>query len=128
MVRRTLVFGPAYLDRVLRVDRPLIEPEQGGPLDQSVDGQWKFGPGLTLVDPAGAALDVELPPGWPGPTGEVSLSRAIFGHPAPWRRRVVGAAWHDDLGGMGAGFAAALGGELVGALGSALDPTSRAVS
>ncbi len=37
---------------------------------------------------------------------------------------VRGLSWHDDLGGMGAGFAAALGGELVSALGSETDPVS----
>jgi ribokinase len=41
---------------------------------------------------------------------------------------VVGLAWHDDLGGMGAGFAAALGGQLISALGAENDPTSRAVA
>ena len=53
--RRVDVFGPAYLDRVLHVDRPLIDPALGPPLDQSVDGEWKFGtnPTLELVDPIG---------------------------------------------------------------------------
>ena len=36
----TLVFGPAYLDRVIRVDRPLVDPELGDrPLDESIDGR-----------------------------------------------------------------------------------------
>src|SRR4051794_26407448 len=100
MARRTLVFGPAYLDRVLRTDRALIEPEHGGPLDQSVDGAWKFGPGLRLVDPAGGTIEVAVPDGWPGPCGEVALSRVVSGAPAPWRRSVGGVSWHDDLGGM----------------------------
>jgi hypothetical protein len=57
-----MVFGPAYLDRVLHVDRPLVDPRLGRPpLDQSVDGQWKFGPGLELVDPEGRTIAVELP-------------------------------------------------------------------
>ncbi len=37
-------------------------------------------------------------------------------------------SWHDDLGGMGAGYAAALGGELHSALGPEDDPASRAVA
>ena len=41
--RRVSVFGPAYLDRVLRVDQPLLDPALGPPLDQSVEGAWKFG-------------------------------------------------------------------------------------
>lgn len=128
MTRTTRVFGPAYLDRVLLVEGPLVEPEHGGPVDQSVDGAWKFGPGLTLVDPAGGVFEIELPAGWPGPTGEVALSQAVRQVPAPWRRCLRGLAWHDDLGGMGAGFAAALGGELISALGDADDPASRAVA
>jgi hypothetical protein len=56
MTRRTLVFGPAYLDRVLRIDRPLLPAELGGPFDQSVDGRLEFGPGLTLSDPSGAQV------------------------------------------------------------------------
>jgi sugar/nucleoside kinase (ribokinase family) len=128
MARRTLVFGPAYLDRVLRVDRPLVEPGAGGPLDQSVDGRSEFGPGLTLLDPGGASIEIELPPGWPGPTGVVTLSRAILSTQSRSRREVSGVAWHDDLGGMGAGYAKALGGVLTSALGPPDDPMSRAVS
>jgi len=37
-------------------------------------------------------------------------------------------AWQDDLGGMGAGYAAALNGTLCSALGPESDPTSRAIS
>src|SRR4051794_1292754 len=48
MERRTQVFGPAYLDRVVRIDRPLIDPAVGPPLDQSVDGRFMFGDGLAL--------------------------------------------------------------------------------
>ncbi len=128
MMRRILIFGPAYLDRVLHVDRPVVDPGLGLPLDQSVDGLWKFGEGLTLIDPNGSEIAVELPGDWPGPTGAVALSRALPGGPQPWRRAVRGVSWHDDLGGMGAGFAAALGGELVSALGPEDDPTSRAVA
>ncbi len=123
-MRRTKVYGPAYLDRVLRVDRPLVDPASGGPLDQSVDGAWRAGRGLTLIDPGGGVIEVDLPGDWPGPTGEVRLSRALI----PGRRRVRGEGWHDDLGGMGAGYAAAFGGELVCALGPEDDPTSRAIS
>ena len=58
MPRRTQVFGPAYLDRVLRVDRPLRERRDGPPIDQSVDGRLEFGPGLTLIDPGGGTIEV----------------------------------------------------------------------
>jgi len=124
----TLVFGPAYLDRVIRVDRPLLDPALGlRPLDGSVDGAWLAagGEGLTLVDPAGSAIVVGLPDDWPGPRGTVGLSRRLG---AEGSRAVRAVARRDDLGGMGSGFAAALGGELVSALGPEDDPTSLAIS
>src|SRR5262245_5335096 len=117
MRRRTLVFGPAYLDRVLTADRPLVDPGSSPPLDPSVDGAWTFGPGLSLRDPSGSTLEFDLPDGWPGPTGGVRLSGRLGEAPGGWRRVVRGVAWHDDLGGMGAGYAAAFGGVLVSALG-----------
>ncbi len=119
------VFGPAYLDRVVLVDRPLHD-DDAPPLDQSVDGDWKFGVGLRLVDPDGGELTVGLPEDWPGPNGEVRLSRST-GRPIVGALRVNALSWHDDLGGMGAGYAAALGGELVSALGPIHDPMSLAV-
>jgi ribokinase len=44
------------------------------------------------------------------------------------RRNVRGVSWSDDLGGMGAGYVAALGGELISALGSEDDRTSQAIA
>lgn len=128
MRRKIQVFGPAYLDRVLHVDRPLVDPELGPPLDQSVDGLWKFGPGLTLVDQSGCRITISPPEGWPGPWGTIELSRSLTVDAPVWLREVKGISWHDDLGGMGAGYAAALGGELVCALGDEGDATSRAVT
>ena len=128
MPRRTQVFGPAYLDRVLRVDRPLVDPRDGPPIDQSVDGRLEFGPGLSLVDPGGAMIEISLPGDWPGPTGRVLLSGRLSDGDGGWHRTVIGESWRDDLGGMGAGFAAALGGVLVSALGPDDDPTSRVVA
>ena len=40
---------------------------------------------------------------------------------------MIGVGWSDDLGGMGAGYAAALGGTLIERTGPEDDPTSRAV-
>jgi ribokinase len=127
--RRVAVFGPAYLDRVLRVDRPLVEPAEGPPFDQSVDGELKFADtrALSLVDPTGYALEIEIPSDWPGPTGEVRLGRPL-GAGATRQRTVRGLAWQDDLGGMGAGYAAALGGTLTSALGADSDLMSQAIS
>lgn len=128
MLGRVRVFGPAYLDRILRVDGPLLGPDSP-PLDQSVGGRAGFGggDGLALIDPDGAELTVDLPADWPGPRGVVELDRPTGSGPDS-RRRVRAETWQDDLGGMGAGFAAATGGDLVAALGPAEDPTSAAVA
>ncbi len=127
--RRVAVLGPAYLDRVLAVDGPLNDPSEGPPLDQSVEGDWKFGPEnkLALIDPSGYTIVIELPSDWPGPTGEIRLSRPV-GPSGCGHRRVNGRAWHDDVGGMGAGFAAALGGVLWSALGPLGDSMSQAIA
>lgn len=129
MSRRITVYGPAYLDRVLRVDGPLVDPDHGPPLDQSVDGRLRFGDGggLRLRDPSGFEIAAECPSDWPGPTGPIDLDR-VLRPGAEGRRSVRGIAWRDDLGGMGAGFASALGGTLVSALGPEPDPTSRMIS
>lgn len=129
--RRVSVFGPAYLDRVLVVDQPLLDPSWGPPLDQSVEGAWKFGShaSLDVSDPAGYSLSIKLPADWPGPTGSICLAQPIRpGAGITGRRSVCGISWHDDLGGMGAGYAAALGGRLCSALGSESDPTSQAIT
>jgi sugar/nucleoside kinase (ribokinase family) len=127
---RPLIFGPAYLDRVVRVDRPLVDPEfSRSPLDGSVDGHWlEPGEGLTLVDPLGNRLVVELPDDWPGPFGTVGLSRTLANPPGGWSRTVRALAWQDDLGGMGAGYAATMSGELISALGPENDPNSRKIT
>src|SRR5262249_29669794 len=70
-------------------------------------------------------LSIELPPDWPGPRGTIRLLGPI--RPGlSGRRRVRALSWSEDLGGMGAGYAAALGGVLHSALGPEDDPTSRA--
>ena len=127
--RHVSVFGPAYLDRVLRVDESLIDPDSGPPLDQSVEGTWKFGAkrSLELADPAGYSLVIEVPADWPGPTGSIRVTQPIRPG-ATGHRSVHAAAWHDDLGGMGAGYAAALGGSLHCALGPVSDTMSQTIS
>jgi sugar/nucleoside kinase (ribokinase family) len=127
--RRVEVFGPAYLDRVLHVDRPLIDPAFGPPLDQSVDGVCEFGPDLTLdlIDPSGYTIAIDLPADWPGPRGTIRWKWPIRkGLRGP--RFVRGLSWQDDLGGMGAGYAAALSGRLYSALGPETDPTSQLIA
>jgi ribokinase len=122
------VFGPAYLDRVLRVDRPLVSPELGPPLDQSVDGVARFAEGaiIELREPSGHVIEVALPEDWPGPSGTIELSYDLSTGRAG-RRPVRGTGWGDDLGGMGAGYASALKGRLHSALREERDATSEVV-
>lgn len=127
MPGRVQVFGPAYLDRVLRVDSPLLGPGSP-PLDQSVGGRPGFigGPSLKLIAPDGSALVLQVPADWPGPRGDIELDRPLGIEPGGVIRHRA-ASWLDDLGGMGAGFAAATGGELVTVLGPTDDPTAAMV-
>ena len=123
-----LVLGPAYLDRVIRVDRPLLDL---GVIDRSVDGRWlgadPSSAGLIrLVDPENSQVEIHPPEGWPGPRGTLAISRRFVdqGVMGSFRREVQGVGWSEDLGGMGAGFAAGLGSTLISALGPPDDPTS----
>ena len=77
--RRVVVFGPAYLDRVLRVDRALVDRALGPPLDQSIEGHCKFGTisDIQLDDPSGYTIAIDLPADWPGPTGVIRWDRPI---------------------------------------------------
>jgi ribokinase len=86
--------------------------------------------GLILVDPGGRSIALELPGDWPGPTGRILLASPLVepDRGPAWSRTAHAVSWHDDLGGMGAGYAAALGGALVSALGPENDPTSAAVA
>src|SRR3954469_4652381 len=105
MSANVMVFGPAYLDRVLRADRPLVDRESGPPLDQSVEGAGGFGEGgrLELMEPSGGRLEIQLPAGWPGPFGRVMLAGEVQ-FPAQAGGLIQGLSWSDDLGGMGAGY------------------------
>ncbi len=77
-MRRTVVFGPAYVDRVIRVDRPLLE---SGRLDGSMDGR-ALGDGgtLVLVDWAGNKLAIDRPGGcFDDPSGTILLLGLLGG-------------------------------------------------
>src|SRR5262249_34435307 len=122
------VHGPAYLDRVLRVDGPLHRPGLDRPLDRSapalrIEEDSSDGGRLAVRGGDREILVEGLPADWPGPAGTIVLDRVDL----PAERRVRAVGWLDDLGGMGAGYAAALGGELVCPLGEEADPTTRIV-
>src|SRR4051794_283891 len=111
MLPRVHVFGPVYLDRVLRVDGPL---RSSGPIDRSVQGRVEVESpdegGLEIVAEGGRLLIDPLPESWPGPRGQVLLDDTGLELDGDTSRK--GVHWRDDLGGMGAGYAAALKGKL----------------
>jgi ribokinase len=109
MMPRVHVFGPVYLDRVLRVDGPL---RSSGPIDRSVKGRIERADegGLEIVAEVGRLLIDPLPGSWPGPRGRVILDGNGLELDGETKRR--GVYWRDDLGGMGAGYAATLKGTL----------------
>lgn len=113
---KVLVYGPAYLDIVMRVGLPLVA--QGhSPIDKSVDGTLQHAPdlhqALELVDPSGKRLILTGLDGNRHPTGRLRLSHNLLDHPL---LSMPAIEVTESLGGMGAGYAAALGGELVSAL------------
>lgn len=130
MIGPTCVLGPAYLDRVVEVDRPLVPPEIGRVMDASVEGRLEpeGGDGVVIAGPDGVELQINLRGDWPGPCGRILVSRPLAGGAPPWKRTLNIIGWRDDLGGMGAGYASALGGTLISALGATNDPVSAAVS
>ena len=128
--RRVEVFGPAYLDRVLRVDRPLFEPVAGPSLRSEHRRRVEVRSGATdsmSSMPSGYSWRSSCPTIGRGRPGEIRLDRPLReGHSG--RRRLRGLDWHDDLGGMGAGYAAALEGTWSARSGAEDDPASQAIS
>jgi len=127
-----IVVGPAYLDWVLRVDRPLIEAASG-PIDRSTRGRWDpEDPNdphlLTLRDPREVRLEIEVPADWDRGQGVIRLADPLSPGLSAVTRRLKTLEWDVDLGGMGAGYAKALNATLVSALGPESDLTSRRIT
>lgn len=122
-----LVYGPAYLDLVMRTTCPLVAPGRP-PLDKSVDGRLVADVGqaesLTLLAPDDKWLRIKGLNADVHPTGTLHLSHPVLDL-EEWT--IEPAEISSDLGGMGAGFAAALGGVLVSALGSVDDTSKRLI-
>jgi len=125
-MRNILIFGPAYLDRVLRTDAPLIPGERfDGSLDGVTDGD---GGAACLTDRSGFSIVLDGIDGTSRPLGEVRVD-GLFGGESPFDNHTVGVVSDTDhLGGMGAGYARALGGTLISALGPVGDPIGDRVS
>lgn len=134
---KVFVAGPAYLDRVLAIDESLLErAPKDSPVDRSVDGRFAAGESrrrsLELVDASKSTIAIKLPESWPGPSGTIEIATDWTSDSSPcedqtktsnsFQRAIESSSWHDDLGGMGAGYAAALGGTLHSALGAGPDP------
>ena len=113
-----LVYGPAYLDIVMRVGQPLVRSGHA-PLDKSVDGIFckngKHQNELEIQDPSGNLLILSGLNSMKHPTGRLELSHSVLDSRA---MSVAVIEVVEELGGMGAGYAAVLGGRLVSALGS----------
>lgn len=115
-----LVYGPAYLDFVIRVDRPIASV----PIDLGSDGVLETDSQdcLAIVCPNGASLKVAGLRARGIPTGLLKTLHNVL--PAGFSNMVKAVETVEDLGGMGAGFAAALGGRLVSALPAGSDTIS----
>ena len=113
-----LVYGPAYLDIVMRVGQPLVRSGHA-PLDKSVDGIFckngKHQNELEIQDPSGNLLILSGLNCLKHPTGRLELSHSVLDSRA---MSVAVIEVVEELGGMGAGYAAVLEGRLVSALGS----------
>lgn len=118
-----LIFGPAYLDIVIRVDGPIAHR----PIDLGCDGD--FEPDsvdrLEIVCPNGASLLIAGLKGTACPTGRLTTAHDVL--PAGLNRTMAVIETFEDLGGMGAGYAAAFGGRLVSAIACLEDPLSARV-
>ncbi|MBI1323890.1 hypothetical protein GC170_12005 [bacterium] len=118
-----LIFGPAYLDLVVRVAGPISHR----PIDLGSDGH--FDPDsldrLEIICPNGAALIIPGLKGTACPTGRLTTANDVL--PAGLNRTMAMIETFEDLGGMGSGYAAALGGRLVSALAQPIDPLSARV-
>lgn len=118
-----LIFGPAYLDLVIRVAGPISDR----PIDLGCDGH--FTPDaldrLEIACPNGASLTIPGLKGTACPTGRLMTANDVL--PAGLNRTLAMIETFEDLGGMGAGYAAALGGRLVSAIAGPTDPLSARV-
>lgn len=118
MGNTTLVFGPAYVDVVVEVDGTLLPPPRR--LDQSLpairripraDGR------LEILGPTGDCLTLMLPPDAAGCAATYELAEPVLARhdgpeTEPLRADYLVRAVTRELGGMGAGYAKALEGDL----------------
>lgn len=120
---RPLVYGPAYVDIVLRVAGPIAST----PIDLGCDGRFEpaGGDSLAIVCPNGARLVLQGLDNARNPTGTLRTTYDVL--PAGLSRDLAVVDAVEDLGGMGAGYAACLGGRLVSALAGGEDPLSARV-
>jgi ribokinase len=109
-----LVYGPAYLDIILRVAEPLADPALDGGSDAELVRDDCRSDSLTIRCPNGSTLTITNLDPDQHPTGTAIARHDCL--PNGYALRTAAAETSLDLGGMGAGFAAALGGRLVSAI------------
>jgi hypothetical protein len=127
-----LVYGPAYVDTVLQIDRPLV-PGTSLLLDQSIQAATRTPRDdgrIVLEGPTGDEVTLLLPAhardaGATFALSEPILARAMGAGAPLVRAEFPVTSCVRQLGGMGAGYASALGGMLRMAIGN--DAEGRAV-
>ncbi|MEI6519163.1 MAG: PfkB family carbohydrate kinase [bacterium] len=115
----TVIFGPAYLDTVIKVPGPIV-PELPFPLDQSLPVKPIFPDNsltIRLTSEIGDYLVINLPVNSPDIGGTYNLREAILSRRCgkdcqPIINTIFADACFQQLGGMGAGYAKATGGLL----------------
>ncbi len=134
MIDRTSVYGPVYLDYVLRVDGPLLPPELETTVDRSarvLSGQLDApiaGGSLTIADETGRHLIFEGRPGVAIPSGFIEIEGSLSDRGSlDLRQHLTALSITEDLGGMGAGFAKALDGDLHAILGDQAERSTQKV-
>jgi sugar/nucleoside kinase (ribokinase family) len=115
-----LVYGPAYRDLLVDVATALVPSALGGVLDQSAPAETvtpRADGHVRVTSPAGEWLMLTLPPSAAGMAATYALQRPIRpssdgASPPVLRVEAPVVRVREELGGMGAGYAAALGGRL----------------
>lgn len=111
----TVVYGPAYLDCVVRIQEPLIA-NNSSVIDIGSSGFWTPGSSGTIkiIDTiTSGEIIIEGPEDLHLISGVYEVQRVL---PHCLKRNVTCTSIQEDLGGMGAGYAAAMGGMLVSCL------------
>lgn len=122
----TLVFGPAYLDNVVRINTPIV-PDRSRIIDIGANGRWTpdASGAIDIFDVDGGRLTIKLPNEQNAISGRYEIQGVLPNDFFP--NCIVADQIDSDLGGMGAGYAAALQARLVYCRGNSEDPITERV-